>query len=650
MIHIYVESLTETRFVAWVFDQEHPARRFDVTLQIDAERHGPMPATLFREHLRQAGKDDGQIGVEIDYLPNPDIHRALLKGLVCVELQDLTTGTKVSAGEIRLEIPAPIHVASRRAELLTVLHYGESEDLLDVLDASTADQLISPHEALGVLNFARAVIPMDERSPRFLETAIRLAEQAGKPLTAKHYRARHLSAAPIASGSLPPDIQPIYSIRKTYASTTSLAIGPKKTIFCLRHIPALTMDGRRHGSRLISLGHFPLDPAPCGNGQSITILPLAIHWFGHPDTYRTLRHGQPKDSFAAIYRLDFEQLREVVEGGGVLLLDMSGEGSPIDDKSVRILNEAFADLAIPSRSVLFVNFNLAFAGDARNAGFHCSVDTANYYLTECANVIARQFSDERALIRHVSAILEHRRSSTTLKNYMCLNFTLRWHRWAIVLELFDRGLIPRGAVSFAGKNSPKIIVHDIRRDMPPLPGRERYLSRIDDLLRICPLTIDIDASAVTMAELAARIPDFVFPIDAMANSLVHFVTETMMTSGSMQDVTEKILKPVVGLQPFVVLGNRGALRLMREMGFQTFDGLIDESYDDIVDYAERFEAAKNECIRLARMDVDELRARIEPFHGALVHNLLHAARVLPMLLRQGIENQIAETVAAMRRM
>jgi len=45
-------------------------------------------------------------------------------------------------------------------------------------------------------------------------------------------------------------------------------------------------------------------------------------------------------------------------------------------------------------------------------------------------------------------------------------------------------------------------------------------------------------------------------------------------------LTEKVAKPLATGKPFVLLGGRHSLRLLRAWGFATFDNIIDESYDD----------------------------------------------------------------------
>ena len=45
-------------------------------------------------------------------------------------------------------------------------------------------------------------------------------------------------------------------------------------------------------------------------------------------------------------------------------------------------------------------------------------------------------------------------------------------------------------------------------------------------------------------------------------------------------LTEKVAKPLGTGKPFVLLGGRGSLRLLRDWGFVTFGNVMDESYDD----------------------------------------------------------------------
>lgn len=52
-------------------------------------------------------------------------------------------------------------------------------------------------------------------------------------------------------------------------------------------------------------------------------------------------------------------------------------------------------------------------------------------------------------------------------------------------------------------------------------------------------------------------------------------------------LTEKTFKPILNLQPFLLVGNHNSLGLLRHLGYQTFGDIIDESYDEITDSESR---------------------------------------------------------------
>ena len=68
----------------------------------------------------------------------------------------------------------------------------------------------------------------------------------------------------------------------------------------------------------------------------------------------------------------------------------------------------------------------------------------------------------------------------------------------------------------------------------------------------------------------------------------HVVTETVFYYDKLH-LTEKIFKPIVSKQPFMLLAAPGNLEYLRSYGFKTFDGIIDESYDHIQDNDQRID-------------------------------------------------------------
>lgn len=63
-------------------------------------------------------------------------------------------------------------------------------------------------------------------------------------------------------------------------------------------------------------------------------------------------------------------------------------------------------------------------------------------------------------------------------------------------------------------------------------------------------------------------------------------------------VSEKIFKPIAFQHAFITYSTAGTLRYLHEMGFETFDHVIDESYDLVVDTLQRLN-----CIELILKDL-----------------------------------------------
>lgn len=88
---------------------------------------------------------------------------------------------------------------------------------------------------------------------------------------------------------------------------------------------------------------------------------------------------------------------------------------------------------------------------------------------------------------------------------------------------------------------------------------------------------------------------------------VSMVVETFVRPGSKYTpvfVTEKTMKPLAFQHPLIVYGNRGTLRTIKNWGFQTFDNLWDESYDEEVDADQRCDSIIKLLAALTIKDYD----------------------------------------------
>ncbi len=105
-------------------------------------------------------------------------------------------------------------------------------------------------------------------------------------------------------------------------------------------------------------------------------------------------------------------------------------------------------------------------------------------------------------------------------------------------------------------------------------------------------------------------------------SYFDITTETYM-EGSYKSFTEKVCKPLMNFQPFVFIGFCGGLAQLRELGFKTFSGFIDESYDTEPDHVKRLTMAYKEIYRLSKMTKKEIHKWYWSMEEILVHNHKH---------------------------
>jgi hypothetical protein len=77
-----------------------------------------------------------------------------------------------------------------------------------------------------------------------------------------------------------------------------------------------------------------------------------------------------------------------------------------------------------------------------------------------------------------------------------------------------------------------------------------------------------------------------FELSDYESTDIEVVLETLFDDSRLH-FTEKILRPIALAQPFLLAGSHGGLDYLKSYGFQTFDSVWDESYDNISDPYER---------------------------------------------------------------
>jgi hypothetical protein len=109
------------------------------------------------------------------------------------------------------------------------------------------------------------------------------------------------------------------------------------------------------------------------------------------------------------------------------------------------------------------------------------------------------------------------------------------------------------------------------------------------------------------------------PINLLMESFLYVVTETCYWE-TKTHLTEKIFKPIVAKQPFVLLGCTNNLKYLRSYGFKTFNQWWDESYDEIEDPIQRLQAVIKIINNICSMSNEDLTAMLHAMQSVLDYN------------------------------
>jgi dCMP deaminase len=85
-------------------------------------------------------------------------------------------------------------------------------------------------------------------------------------------------------------------------------------------------------------------------------------------------------------------------------------------------------------------------------------------------------------------------------------------------------------------------------------------------------------------------------------------------------LTEKTARPLLWGMPFFLNAGQGSLAALRELGFETFSDLWDESYDEIADPDQRAAAMHASIQSVLALSLSELSEKINSIKPKLLHN------------------------------
>ena len=98
---------------------------------------------------------------------------------------------------------------------------------------------------------------------------------------------------------------------------------------------------------------------------------------------------------------------------------------------------------------------------------------------------------------------------------------------------------------------------------------------------------------------------------AFTDCYINLVTETNVYNDTPM-LSEKTFKPILAGQLFILLASPGAVQFLRDIGIDTFDDIINHSYDDTTDIRSRIQQILDQVDRLDQSDLNTIYTDIKP--------------------------------------
>jgi hypothetical protein len=216
--------------------------------------------------------------------------------------------------------------------------------------------------------------------------------------------------------------------------------------------------------------------------------------------------------------------------------------------------------------------------------------------------------------------------------FLCLNRISKPHRSLMAINIYhkwsdktnwsyDKPIVNESL--FTSPFSDSTITHEDILVRHGILTREFY----DHL----PKTIDIDLS-YNHTQINYELMD---------SAYINLTTETYFHSENTLFFSEKIFKPILAIQPFILIGDAFSLRELKKLGFKTFHPIINEEYDEISDHDARLKMILTEIDRLYKMSEDEMKDLVKSLGQICIHNYNH----LNYLVKENyLEKRVCEEI------
>tara|TARA_R100000995_G_C3480380_1_gene123508 strand:+ start:717 stop:1895 length:1179 start_codon:yes stop_codon:yes gene_type:complete len=216
------------------------------------------------------------------------------------------------------------------------------------------------------------------------------------------------------------------------------------------------------------------------------------------------------------------------------------------------------------------------------------------------------------------------------KMYINLNRVPKAHRIRLMMRLMENNLLDDGynsLMSFPlGVEKINKLLLDDRKERNSAEEYhfqfpEENKESIRKINKLLPMTVDFTKPGGSGFAFGSALSG---PSKLANDSYFNIVTESHYREWGGFLSSEKIMKPLISMQPFFVLAQPYTLKYLRDSGFKTFGDIIDESYDNEVDDIKRFNMVIDEITKLFTQNtLDQIHDIYYSVFDILEHNFNH---------------------------
>lgn len=141
-----------------------------------------------------------------------------------------------------------------------------------------------------------------------------------------------------------------------------------------------------------------------------------------------------------------------------------------------------------------------------------------------------------------------------------------------------------------------------------------------DLIRSGQLTKKLHDALPIILDVSMDVNDTNVRSRMQSLAYINLTSETVFFEADTTFLSEKIFKPIIFMQPFIVVGPHHTLQRLKDMGYQTFSPLINESYDNEKDPMKRLDLIYQEIERLTQLSHQQMQDLVFDTKEILFHN------------------------------